>query len=64
MVVVNNILSRHVIAVGKDLESTAVASDAWHHLSDANTSGFDFIGIYFARSTRNAAVDDWAAICA
>ncbi len=39
------ILSRYVSAVGAGLESSAVESDAWHHLSDAITSGFALIGI-------------------
>jgi cation diffusion facilitator family transporter len=34
------VLSRYVTTVGKELESTAVQSDAWHHLSDAITSAF------------------------
>jgi cation diffusion facilitator family transporter len=58
------LLSRYVTAVGKDLNSSAVQSDAWHHLSDAITSGFAFIGISVALWTRNPAADDWAALCA
>ena len=46
------------------MESSAVESDAWHHLSDAITSGFAFIGISIALWTRNPAADDWAALCA
>ena len=58
------VLSRYVNAVGKGLESTAIESDAWHHLSDAITSGFAFIGISIALWTRNPAADDWAALSA
>jgi cation diffusion facilitator family transporter len=58
------VLSRYVSAVGKGLESSAVESDAWHHLSDAITSGFAFIGISIALWTRNPAADDLAALCA
>jgi hypothetical protein len=58
------LLSRYVTGVGESLESTAVRSDAWHHLSDAITSGFAFIGISIALWTRNPAADDWAALCA
>jgi cation diffusion facilitator family transporter len=58
------VLSRYVTAVGKDLESSAVQSDAWHHLSDAIASGFAFIGISVALWIRNPAADDWAALCA
>jgi cation diffusion facilitator family transporter len=58
------LLSRYVSSVGETIESTAVQSDAWHHLSDAITSGFVFVGIVVALWTRNAAADDWAALCA
>jgi cation diffusion facilitator family transporter len=58
------LLSRYVLSVGKGIESTAVRSDAWHHLSDAITSAFAFVGISVALWTRNAAADDWAALCA
>jgi cation diffusion facilitator family transporter len=58
------VLSRYVTAVGKGLESSAIESDAWHHLSDAITSGFAFIGISVALWIRNPAADDWAALFA
>jgi cation diffusion facilitator family transporter len=58
------LLSRYVSSVGEGIDSTAVRSDAWHHLSDAITSGFVFVGISIALFTRNAAADDWAALCA
>jgi cation diffusion facilitator family transporter len=58
------LLSRYVSSVGEGIDSTAVRSDAWHHISDAITSGFVFIGISIALWTRNAAADDWAALCA
>jgi cation diffusion facilitator family transporter len=58
------LLSRYVFSVGKGIDSTAVRSDAWHHLSDAMVSAFAFIGISIALWTRNAAADDWAALCA
>jgi cation diffusion facilitator family transporter len=58
------VLSRYVTAIGRHLESSAVDSDAWHHLSDAITSGFAFIGISIALLIRNPAADDWAALCA
>jgi cation diffusion facilitator family transporter len=41
-------LFRHVDAVGSELESTAVKSDAWHHRSDAITSAMAFAGISMA----------------
>jgi len=44
--------------------SSAIESDAWHHLSDAITSGFAFIGISVALWIRNPTADDWAALFA
>jgi len=64
VVAVKVVLSRYVSAVGRGLESSAIESDAWHHLSDAITSGFAFVGISVALWTRNPAADDWAALCA
>jgi cation diffusion facilitator family transporter len=58
------LLSRYVSSVGEEIDSTAARSDAWHHLSDAITSAFAFVGISIALWTRNAAADDWAALCA
>src|SRR5580704_8269796 len=58
------LLSRYVSSVGRGIDSSAVRSDAWHHLSDAITSAFVFVGISIALWTRNAAADDWAALCA
>jgi cation diffusion facilitator family transporter len=58
------LLSRYVSSVGEGIDSTAVRSDAWHHLSDAITSAFAFVGISIALWTRNPAADDWAALCA
>jgi cation diffusion facilitator family transporter len=57
-------LSRYVSSVAEGIDSTAVRSDAWHHLSDAIVSAFAFVGISIALWTRNAAADDWAALCA
>jgi cation diffusion facilitator family transporter len=61
---IKTLLSRYVSSVGEGLDSAAVRSDAWHHLSDAITSAFVFVGISVALWTRNAAADDWAALCA
>jgi cation diffusion facilitator family transporter len=58
------LLSRYVSSVSKGIDSTAVRSDAWHHLSDAITSAFAFVGISIALWTGKAAADDWAALCA
>lgn len=64
VVAVKLILSRYVNGVGRELDSTAVQSDAVHHMTDAITSAFAFIGISAALWTGNAAADDWAALCA
>lgn len=48
VILVKEILFRQVHAVGRDIRSSAVKSDAWHHRSDAITSGGAFIGIAIA----------------
>jgi cation diffusion facilitator family transporter len=58
------VLSRYVSSVAHNIDSTAVRGDAWHHLSDAITSLFAFIGISAALLTKDASADDWAALCA
>ena len=60
------VLSRRVRAVGTELGSTAVKADAWHHLSDALTSGAAFIGISIALLGGPGweSADDWAALFA
>ena len=58
------LLSRYVSSVAEGIESTAVRSDAWRHLNDAIVSAFAFVGISIALWTKNAAADDWAALCA
>ncbi len=58
------LLTRYVSSVAHNIDSTAVRGDAWHHLSDAITSMFAFIGISFALWTKDARCDDWAALCA
>ena len=59
-------LARRVQAVGREIGSTAVQADAWHHLSDAITSGAAFIGISIALIGGDGweAADDWAALLA
>ena len=60
------LLSRHVLAVGSDIGSTAMKADAWHHRSDAITSGAAFLGIAVALigGPSWAPADDWAALMA
>jgi cation diffusion facilitator family transporter len=64
VVIIKLLLSRYVTTAGKNLESNALKSDAFHHLSDAITSGFALVGISVALWTRNPAADDWAALTA
>jgi cation diffusion facilitator family transporter len=66
VMLVKAVLSRRVRAVGTEIGSTAVKADAWHHLSDALTSGAAFIGISVALlgGAGWEAADDWAALLA
>ena len=63
---VKTLLSRRVAAVGVEIGSTAVRTDAWHHLSDALTSAAAFIGILIAviGGPGWESADDWAALAA
>ena len=62
VLVVKELLFRHVGEIADKIGSTAVRSDAWHHRSDAITSVFAFIGISIALLEGWAAADDWAAL--
>ncbi len=64
VVPVKVLLSRYVAGFGRKIESSALRGDAWHHLSDAVTSAFAFVGISAALWTGNPTADDWAALCA
>ena len=66
VVIVKEVLFRTVFKVGDSLDSTAVKTDAWHHRSDAITSGATFIGIALAiwGGPGWESADDWAAIVA
>src|SRR5262245_27553272 len=66
VVVIKEFLFRYVNRIGRDLESTAVQTDAWHHRSDALTSAAAFIGISLALigGERWQSADDWAALFA
>lgn len=59
-------LFRFVMREGEALESGIVQADAWHHRSDAITSGAAFLGISIALigGQRYAAADDVAALLA
>jgi cation diffusion facilitator family transporter len=66
VLVVKESLFHHVIRVGKGIGSTAVQADAWHHRSDAITSGLAFVGISIALIGGKGweSADDWAALLA
>ncbi len=64
VVAIKLVLSRYVFSIAQNIESTAVRVDAWHHLSDAITSLFAFIGISLALITKDPRMDDWAALFA
>lgn len=57
-------LYQRVSRVGREVGSTAVAADAWHHRADATSSLAAFIGISIALWRRWPAADDWAALVA
>jgi cation diffusion facilitator family transporter len=66
VIVVKEFLYRVVTRVGRDFESTAVQTDAWHHRADALTSAAAFIGISVALigGEKWYSADDWAALFA
>src|SRR2546423_4774704 len=66
VIVVKEILFRYVNRLGRQAESTAVKTDAWHHRSDALTSTAAFVGISAALLGGEAwySADDWAALFA
>lgn len=59
-------ISRRVLAVGVDIDSTSIKADAWHHLSDAITSTAAFVGISIALwgGPGWESADDWATLIA
>lgn len=66
VVVIKYALSRFVARAGEEVSSTALKTDALHHLSDALTSAAAFIGILIALVGGKGyeAADDWAALFA
>jgi len=66
VVVVKAFLSRKVLAANAEVGSQALKGDAWHHLSDAFTSGAAAIGIGIALIGGPGweMADDWAALVA
>lgn len=66
VVIVKELLFRTVHRLGRDAESTAIQTDAWHHRTDALTSIAAFIGISIALigGPRWQSADAWAALFA
>jgi len=71
VMIVKEILSRRVRAIGRDVGSTAIRADAVHHRADAITSAAAFVGISvalvgsrYAGGTGWESADDWAALVA
>lgn len=60
------LMFRYVLKVGEETKSSAVKADAFHHRSDAITSGAAFIGISIALIGGEGyeGADDWAALLA
>jgi divalent metal cation (Fe/Co/Zn/Cd) transporter len=48
ILIIKGLLFRHVQSVRESIGSAAVKSDAGHHISDALTSAFAFVGISIA----------------
>src|SRR5437868_6395027 len=66
VIVIKEILFRYANRIGRNVESTAVQTDAWHHRSDALTSAAAFVGISVALigGKRWQSADNWAALFA
>jgi cation diffusion facilitator family transporter len=66
VIIIKEILYRLVSRVGREVGSSAVTADAWHHRSDAISSLAAFIGISIALLGGRGweAADDWAALVA
>jgi cation diffusion facilitator family transporter len=64
VILIKEALYRRVSRVGKEVGSTVVAADAWHHRADAISSLAAFVGISIALLRGWPAADDWAALVA
>ncbi len=66
IILVKEIFYRMIAKKGKELKSSALRADAWHHRSDAITSLTAFLGISVALFMGEGyeAADDWAALLA
>ncbi len=66
VILIKEVLFRRITEVSEMTGSLAVASDAWHHRSDAITSAAAFLGILVAilGGPGYESADDWAALLA
>ncbi len=66
IIVIKEASYRYVAKRGKQIKSTLLTADAWHHRSDALTSLTAFIGISIAIALGDGYenADDWAALLA
>lgn len=66
IIIVKEIFYRIVVRKSKEIKSSLLKADAWHHRSDAITSLAVFIGIAFALIMGKGyeSADDWAALFA
>jgi cation diffusion facilitator family transporter len=66
VIAIKEMLHRATSRVGREIGSTAVSADAWHHRSDAITSLFAGVGITvgLAGGPGWEPADDWAALAA
>ncbi|MGE4170021.1 MAG: cation diffusion facilitator family transporter [Candidatus Margulisiibacteriota bacterium] len=66
VILIKELAFRYLHKTGKDLHSTALKTDAWHHRSDALTSVAAFIGIAVAivGGPEYRSADNWAAVLA
>jgi len=66
VVITKELLFRFLTRTGTEIDSGAIKTDAWHHRSDALTSGAAFIGITIGviGGPGYEPADDWAALFA
>ena len=66
VIITKEILFRFIFSIGKSVDSLSLKTEAWHHRSDALTSGAAFIGISLAiiGGKGYERSDDWAALAA
>jgi cation diffusion facilitator family transporter len=66
VVVVKEAMSRRILGIAGEVDSRSLEGDAWHHRSDAITSGAAAVGLTLALlgGKKWAAADDWGALVA